>query len=197
MCRFAGLDTFGYRGRRTDLRVFEVDHPATQAWKRERLADAGIEVPATLTFAPVDFETDTLAAGLAAAGFDRTAPAVFVWLGVVFYLTPEAVDATLDYIATQAAPTEVIFDYLRPPDTDEDRDYARARAERLAAEGEPVLSTTTPADLAARLRTFGFTDLEDHAAPDLLAAYDTPEFRDAPPQGLRAVRIARARRSDT
>jgi methyltransferase (TIGR00027 family) len=80
----AGLDTFAYRnpfGAR-GLRVFEVDHPATQRWKRERLAEAGIEVPVRASFAPVDFERDTLADGLARAGFDADAPAFFSLLGV-------------------------------------------------------------------------------------------------------------------
>ena len=62
----AGLDTYAYRGAMRDrLRIFEVDHPATQTWKRQRLAEAGIPMPATLTFAPIDFEHETLAAGLA------------------------------------------------------------------------------------------------------------------------------------
>ena len=68
----AGLDTFAYRNPFEDLRVFEIDHPATQAWKRECLDKAGIAIPDSLTFAPVDFEEGvTLAEGLAAAGFDR------------------------------------------------------------------------------------------------------------------------------
>jgi methyltransferase (TIGR00027 family) len=67
----AGLDTYAYRGAMRDrLKIFEVDHPATQAWKRQRLAEAGIPIPDTLTFAPVDFERETLGEGLAAAGFD-------------------------------------------------------------------------------------------------------------------------------
>ena len=84
----AGLDTFAYRaGQVEGLRIFEVDHPATQAWKRQRLSEAGIEVPPALTFAPVDFERETLGEGLAAAGFDPSRPAFFTWLGVVPYLS--------------------------------------------------------------------------------------------------------------
>lgn len=101
----AGLDTWAYRNPfggtlRDRPRVFEVDHPATQAWKRQRLADASIAIPGSLTFAPVDFEKDTLAGGLAAAGFDREQPAFLTWLGVVPYLTEEAVWSTLDFIAS-------------------------------------------------------------------------------------------------
>ena len=77
----AGLDTYGYRNPFGDrLRVFEVDHPATQEWKRRRLAEAGIEVPASLTYAPVDFERDNLAEQLAAAGMRPEVPTFFTWL---------------------------------------------------------------------------------------------------------------------
>ena len=108
----AGLDTFAHRNPYADqgLRVFEVDHPATQGWKRGRLADAGLATPASLTFAPVDFERQTLAEGLANAGFDTAAPAVFAWLGVVVYLTRGAVLGTLGWIASLPPGTEVVFD---------------------------------------------------------------------------------------
>lgn len=192
----AGLDTFAYRNPRPDLRVFEVDHPATQAWKRERLTTAGIDRPETLTFVPVDFETQTLAAGLESTGFKRTDPAVFVWLGVVFYLTPNAAHATLEYIAGQAQPVEVVFDYLQPANSDEDRALQQARADRLASVGEPVFSYFTPDDIAAQLRALGFTDLEDHSAPDLVTRYldGSARFGGEPPHALRAIRILRASR---
>ena len=89
----AGLDTFGLRspyGERP-VRIYEVDHPATQGWKRERLDAAHIPVPAWLVFVPVDFERDDLGEALAGAGFARNSPAFFTWLGVVPYLTEEAV----------------------------------------------------------------------------------------------------------
>lgn len=192
----AGLDTFAYRNPSPDLRVFEVDHPATQAWKRERLTAAGIDRPQTVTFVSVDFETTTLATELESSGFDRTDPAVFVWLGVVFYLTPDAAHATLEYIAGQARRVEVIFDYLQPAVGEEDRAYQRVRADRLAAAGEPVRSYFTPDDLAAQLRALGFTDLEDHSAPDLVAGYldGSAAFGGEPPRALRANRILRASR---
>jgi methyltransferase (TIGR00027 family) len=191
----AGLDTFAYRNPRPDLRVFEVDHPATQAWKRERLATTGIGRPATLTFVPVDFETQTLAAGLESAGFTRTDPAVFVWLGVVFYLTPNAAHATLEYIAGQARPVEVVFDYLLPAATDEDRAHQRTRADRLAGVGEPVFSYFAPDGIAAQLHALGFTGIEDHSALDLVAGYlrGSAGFEDEP-RALHAIRILHARR---
>ena len=78
----AGLDTFAYRNPHRRLKVFEVDHPSTQAWKRSRLQEQSIDIPRSLTFAPVDFETQTLASGLRAAGFRADRPAFFSWLGV-------------------------------------------------------------------------------------------------------------------
>ncbi|MBF6175986.1 class I SAM-dependent methyltransferase [Nocardia blacklockiae] len=190
----AGLDTFAYRNPYPGLRVFEVDHPATQAWKHRRLAASGIDRPEALAFVPVDFETDSLATRLDEAGFSRTEPAVFVWLGVVYYLTPDAARATLDYIARQSESVEVVFDYLA--DTDEDRAQLRARAQRAAAVGEPWFSYFAPHDIAAQLRALGFTDIEDHAAANLIAGYlDGPgEFDGAPPQSLRPIRILRASR---
>ncbi|WP_280395603.1 class I SAM-dependent methyltransferase [Nocardia brasiliensis] len=190
----AGLDTFAYRNPHPGLRVFEVDHPATQKWKRQLLAAAGIDLPELSAFVPVDFETDLLATQLAEAGFSRSEPAVFVWLGVVFYLTPEAASATLEYLAGQAAPVQVIFDYLA--DNGANRAELLARAERAAAVGEPWFSYFTPDDIADQLRALGLTDVEDHAAADLIAGYlgGSAEFEDDP-QALRPVRILRARRS--
>ena len=109
----AGLDTFAYRGRHEGLHVFEVDHPATQSWKRARLAEVLIAVPDQVTYAPVDFESETLRDGLARAGFDFGRPAMFAWLGVTPYLTRDAVMATLAFVASLAKGSEVIFDYRR------------------------------------------------------------------------------------
>lgn len=93
----AGLDSFAYRRRDLlgRLRVFEVDHPSSQAWKRQRLEDLSIAIPATLVFTPVDFESQTLREGLEASGFDFAALAVFSWIGVTMYLTLDAIRATL------------------------------------------------------------------------------------------------------
>jgi methyltransferase (TIGR00027 family) len=192
----AGLDTFAYRNPHQGLRIFEVDHPATQAWKRRRLTETGIDIPKTLTFVPVNFETDVLATELESAGFFRAEPAVFVWLGVVFYLTPDAVHTTLEYIAGQAQPTEVIFDYLQPADTDEERAQLQARAKRVASAGEPWFSYFTPAAITAQLHALGFTDVEDQSAAKLIDGYlsEAAEFQSETPHALRASRILRAGR---
>lgn len=173
----AGLDTFAYRNPHRDLRVYEVDHPNTQAWKRERLCAAGIDLPETLTFAPIDFETETLATGLADVGFVRSAPAVFVWLGVIAYLTSAAIESTIEYIAGQATPIEVVLDYGQLPATTEDRVKLKARAERVAALGEPWLSYFTPDEMAEKLRGFGFTRIDDRSARELITGYaDVPSL---------------------
>ena len=114
----AGLDTFAYRSTLRDrLRIFEVDHPATQAWKRELIEAAGIAIPGSLTFAPIDFEHQTLDEGLAAAGFERSRQTFFTWLGVVPYLTEEAVWSTLSFIASLPNGAHVVFDYSDPPES--------------------------------------------------------------------------------
>ena len=111
----AGLDTFAYRNPFPHLRVFEVDFPATQAWKRRLLSEARIAEPANLTFVPLDFEHRTLAQGLSEAGFDLGKPAFFGWLGVVPYLTLEAFRSTLKTIARLPAGAGVSFDYGLSP----------------------------------------------------------------------------------
>ncbi|WP_067823809.1 class I SAM-dependent methyltransferase [Nocardia inohanensis] len=167
----AGLDTFGYRNPHAGLRVFEVDHPDTQGWKRERLAETGIAVPGTLTFVPVDFESRTLADGLAAAGFARSEPAVFVWLGVIMYLTRESLESTLGYLAGQDAPVQVVIDYLCPARTAAEQAALAARAARIAAVGEPWLTSLSPTEMAELLSRFGFTGTEDLSAPELITRY--------------------------
>ena len=100
----AGLDTFGYR--RPDLlgalRVFEVDHPMVQSWKRERWHAVGINEPVGVQFVPVDFERESLQEGLARMGFRVEAPAFVSWLGVTQYLTPAAIQSTLDLLGSFA-----------------------------------------------------------------------------------------------
>jgi methyltransferase (TIGR00027 family) len=158
----AGLDTTALRADTDDVRYFEVDHPATQAWKRRQLADEGLELPEALTFAPVDFERETLADGLAEAGFAAERPAIFIWLGVVPYLTDGAIAATLGFIATVPG-AEVVFDYANPPEQI-GGDYARRHAKRaahVAALGEPWLSFFDSAELAGRLKTLGATEIDD------------------------------------
>jgi methyltransferase (TIGR00027 family) len=170
----AGLDTLAYRspfGER--LRIFEVDHPARQAWKRERLAAAGIAVPGWLTFAPLDFEREALGAGLEAAGFDPAAKTFFTWLGVVPYLSEEAVLATLGFIARLSGGASVVFDYGDPPETlsEEARAIHDARAARVEAAGESWVTYFEADSLRAKLMGLGFTQVEDLGPASIAAQY--------------------------
>lgn len=172
----AGLDTFSLRNPYRDVRVFEVDFPATQAWKRERLREAGLALPDTLTFAPVDFERESLADGLVRAGFRRDRPAFFQWLGVSMYLNRETVFSTLDFIAGVPG-SAVAFDYTESFENQAPERRARltAMAESAAARGEPWLSFFDPPEIAAILRGKGFGDIEDLGFADVIKHY-SPEL---------------------
>ena len=171
----AGLDTFAYRNPHSarQLKVFEVDHPATQAWKRRRLAAAGIPLPESLTFVPVDFESETLPERLAGAGFRAGEAAFFSWLGVTMYLTHGAIRATLGYVAALPAASGVVFDYAVPPATLSlmRRLAVRAVMRHVAAAGEPWRSFFEPHELAGQLRALGFTALEDLGPAELNARF--------------------------
>jgi methyltransferase (TIGR00027 family) len=167
----AGLDTFAYRNPYPNLRVFEVDHPTTQQWKRELLEANRIPVPHNLIFVPVDFEHQTLPAQLLAAGFDSTIPTFFAWLGVVPYLTLEAFRSTLRFIAAQPPDSGLIFDYGLPRS-------ALPRLEQLAHDslaarvqqaGEPFQLFFTPREAAAELAAF--YNLEDLGSAEINARY--------------------------
>lgn len=158
----AGLDTFAYRNPYPTLRVFEVDHPATQAWERGRLAEAHVDVPSGVTFAAIDFATDALPGVLRAAGLRSEEPSFFSWLGVTAYLEPPTVLATLAVIAPFAADGGgVIFDYSFPTESLSARARAalEALAARAAAAGEPLRGFFEPEALSAALRGLGFRDL--------------------------------------
>jgi methyltransferase (TIGR00027 family) len=158
----AGLDTFAYRNPFPGLRVFEVDFPATQQWKREMLAEAGMGLPEGLTFVPLDFEHKTLAEGLGEAGFDAGSAAFFGWLGVVPYLTLDAFRATLASIGRLPAGTAVSFDYAFSPETlsPKRRLVFNALSARVAAAGEPFRLFFAPEELEQELRSAGFNRIE-------------------------------------
>jgi methyltransferase (TIGR00027 family) len=192
----AGLDTFSLRNPYAGqgVRVFEVDYPATQAWKRERLRDAGLTIPASLVFAPVDFERQNLADGLAAAGFRADRPAFFQWLGVAPYLTHDAISATLDFIAG-VPDSEVVFDYAEPFENYPARSRANVMAVAVdaAARGEPWLSLFDPAQLSELLRGKGFGVIEDLGLAEL-----TDRFYGMLKEGITigpGAHVVRARRS--
>jgi methyltransferase (TIGR00027 family) len=197
----AGLDSFAYR--RSDLvarlRVFEVDHPATQAWKQQRLAELAIPCPANLVFAPVDFERQTLHDGLAAAGFDAAALAVFSWIGVTMYLTREAIRATLASIASCPVGTRVVLTYNLPPAALQEVGLAVGTSmTNLVAElGEPWISLFEPREIAEMLEELGFGEIVDFGPAEAIRTYfaGRPEVRLPGNQRMLVATVA-ARRAD-
>jgi methyltransferase (TIGR00027 family) len=155
----AGLDTSAYRHAGRPGRTFEVDLPATQAWKRARLAETGIAIPDSVHYVPVDFETVSLAEGLASAGFDSGQPAYFSWLGVTMYLEEAAVTETLRFIGSCAKGSAVLFEYVVPLAglSPMMRIAMEQMAAQLAARGEPWKSYFEPDALAAKVAQLGFT----------------------------------------
>jgi methyltransferase (TIGR00027 family) len=175
----SGLDTMSLRQPHSDvgLRMYEVDHPATQRWKRSRMAEAGLMAPTSLTFVAVDFEKDDLRSKLAMAGFRSIVPTFFTWLGVVPYLQREAVLKTLEFIAS-IPNSEVVFDYAEP--LENCSDLARVRlldmAQRTAAIGEPWLTFFDPPEVAKLLRDLGFTRQEDLGLAQIDVRYQGAKF---------------------
>jgi methyltransferase (TIGR00027 family) len=181
----AGLDTFAQR--RTDLagrvRVFEVDQPGTQEWKRRRLGDLGYAVPDWLRFVPSDFE---VAGGwrkeLLTAGFGPAVPAVVASTGVSMYLTREANVATLREIARLARGTMLVMSFLLPMEllAAEDRQGLKISQRGAAAAGTPFRSFFTPDEIAALAREAGFADARHVSSADQNVRYFTGR-----PDGLR------------
>ncbi len=169
----AGLDTFAYRNPFAELRVIEVDHPATQAWKLQMLAAAGIAIPPSVSHVPVNFAKQDLASELARSSFRATEPAFFSWLGVVPYLTRDAALGTLRWIGSLPSKTSVVFDYaiarsaLSPPE----QAALDALSQRVARAGEPFQLFFEPGELGSVLRELGFHNLEDLGAAEINARY--------------------------
>jgi len=178
----AGLDTFAQR--RPDiasrLKVFEVDQPGPQAWKRQRLKELGFGIPDWLRLVPVDFEASRrLGAngdwwqGIEDAGFDATQPAVVVSTGVSMYLTREAVAATLLHASTLAPKSTFAMTFLLPFEFAEPevRPWIERAAQGAKASGTPFLSFFTPEEMLAEARDAGFNDVRHVSAADLAQRY--------------------------
>lgn len=182
----AGLDTLAYR---TDLagrlRIIEIDHPATQAWKREKLSDAAIAVPDTLAFIPFDFERQMLADALGASGFDHDARTFFSWLGVVPYLTEQAVLLTLALIAGLPGGGEVVFDYVNPAASiaPAARLAHQALAEPVGAVGEQIQCYIDTEWLCSKLSALGFRHVDDTGPARLAARFFPVADHSTPARG--------------
>src|SRR5271163_3587476 len=167
----AGLDTFAYRTPSHELRVFEVDHPATQQWKRDLLQTSSIPIPENLTYAPVDFECQSLREQLHAAGFDTNQPTFFAWLGVVPYLTLAAFRATVAFVAAQPPGSGIALDYGQPREALPllERLAHDSLASRVQLAGEPCQLFFTPPEIAAEFAAY--RSIEDIGAPEINARY--------------------------
>ena len=164
----AGLDTSAYRSPHISphigapLRMYEIDHPATQLWKHRLLAEAAIAVPDALRYAAVDFECESMPGKLADVGFDHATPACFSWLGVTPYLTIEAFRETLRHVAGVAAGTSLTFEYAidRSLLNEQERAGLELLMARVAKVGEPFQLFFTPEQIQAELREAGFSRVE-------------------------------------
>ena len=192
----AGLDTFAQRKRdlASGMNVFEIDQPATQEWKRERLTELGYGVPSTLHFVPVDFEAgNTWWEQLAASGFDASKPAVVASTGVSMYLSKEAVMATLQQVATFTPGSTLVMSFMLPIELN-DPDI-RAGVERAAAgakaSGTPWLSFFKPAEILALARDAGFVKVEHVSAAALAERYFANRADDLrPPRNSEELLVA-------
>jgi len=150
----AGLDTLAYRQPdwARDLRIYEVDHPASQAYKRERLEQAGIELPDNLSFCAIDFETTSLADGMSNGGIDKHVPTFFICLGVLMYLNSQTVMTLFRTILDYPKGSEIVFTY-----SDTSHDLPEASKALLASIGEPWLSFFAADQLCEDLGALGFS----------------------------------------
>jgi len=167
----AGLDTFAHRNPHSHLRVFEVDHPATQRWKRELIETSSLPVPENLIYAPVDFERESLPEQLLSVGFDRNAPTFFAWLGVVPYLTLEAFRTTIAFVVSQPTGSGIVLDYGQPRSALPflEKLAHDSLAARVQLAGEPFQLFFTPPEIATELR--GFHTLEDIGSREINLRY--------------------------
>lgn len=157
----AGLDSTAYRfpGAAHGLPIFEVDHPATQKWKREQLRSSGVTIPNQLKFVAYDFENQTLEDALTAGGIRRDATTLFSWLGVHMYLTDEMVKSVFSVLGGFAPGSEIVMDFVMP-DYEEGGETIPDSVEELAkivqSMGEPFRSKYSKEDLRTRLNAAGF-----------------------------------------
>jgi methyltransferase (TIGR00027 family) len=190
----AGLDSFVWR--RPDLvrrfRVFEIDHPASQAFKLARAAALGLPIRADVAYVAIDFEKETLAAALDRAGFDWTAPTLFCWLGVTMYLTTPATEATLKTIARCAPGSEIAFSWCPAPKTlsEFDRKTRAVFSKMATAFGEPPDTTYTEETLKGLIALCGLKLVDLPSTADIERRYFAGRTDGLKPYGMERVAIA-------
>lgn len=160
----AGFDTFALRQPQwaNSLKVIEVDHLSSQAAKRSRIAEVGMQIPTNVVFADIDFEQESLRDGLLRNGATVTKPTFFSWLGVTMYLTDAAIDATLRSMATFPEGSEVVLTFLQPPMSDPDASLSGPSrlAQFVAESGEPFVSYFDQTAFEEKLLAAGFSSVE-------------------------------------
>ncbi|HKI84304.1 MAG TPA: class I SAM-dependent methyltransferase [Candidatus Krumholzibacteria bacterium] len=172
----AGLDTFAERRPEiaSNMRIFEIDRPGPQAWKRQRLEALGYGVPPYLNLVPVDFEAgDQWWEKLAASGFDAAQPAVVASTGVSMYLTHEAIFATLRQVASFAKGSTLVMSFMLPIEMldPEVRPGVERAAEGARTSGTPFISFFAPTELLDLAREAGFRRAERISATMLAELY--------------------------
>ncbi len=187
----AGLDSFAWRHPEVvgQLRVFEVDHPASLAWKEQRVSELGLPIHRDHVFAATDLENESLRDGLEAAGFDWTMPTLVSWLGVTTYLTVDAITATLRVLASCAPGSEVVFTYS-PADgvADDDwREFVAILAPVAAAAGEPLQPGWLPADIDSLIDSCGLRVADHPNHEELITRYFGDRADGLKPWGARVV----------
>ena len=171
----AGLDSFAWR--RPDLlrslRVFEVDHPASQAWKLERARDLALPLSDSQVFVPVDFEVESVQAALRTAGFDWGQPTLFSWTGVAPYLTAQAIESTLRTIAGAAVGSEVVFSYRAEESVLDHvgKEFIRIYAPLAASVGEPLQPGWPVIEIERLISRCGLKVIDHPARADLEHRY--------------------------
>lgn len=169
----AGLDSTAYRLKDTlpRMQFFEVDHEASQAWKRERLAAMGVIEPDCLRYVTVDFEHDEVLQSLSVAGMSLDHPVVVIWLGVSYYLAPRTTFDMLRVFSRLPPRSELVMDYCVPPaHWPEDERPSMAAVRRLTADsGERFDGFLEPPELAVRAAGLGLRVRADLGAPDAMA----------------------------
>jgi methyltransferase (TIGR00027 family) len=172
----AGLDTFAQRKPEiaSNLRIFEVDQPGPQAWKRQRLIELGFNIPEWLRFVPVDFEAgSSWCERLADAGFDAGQPAVVASTGVSLYLTRDAIAATFRQVAALAPGTTFAMTFILPLELaePEERPGYEAAERGARASGTPFISFFTPPEMLRLAREAGFREVQHVSAATLTQRY--------------------------
>lgn len=172
----AGMDTFAFR--RPDLlkqfRVYEIDHPMTQALKRERLAEAGLKLPQELHFIPVDLTRENLAVALARSSYDPKALTIFSWLGVTFYLNREDIFTTFNTMRDLApVGSAIVFDYLDSGFFSPENPHKSVHLvlDKVRQIGEPMHTGFKSSELAVQLASRGFLLRQDLDPADIERRY--------------------------